>query len=291
MSAFIERWWRGRDPIVGIDIRDDGIVFADVDVRGATRWLAVDTRASPQVDRGLLSDTALFTSTLRDFIGAARCRIERCAVGMPESSTCIGRVTLPPEVMRKPEQTRYEAALERLYLSPHDVRGRIYACHGAAIDATTALVVAAKRKDVEALEEVVKTVGLELACLTPRIFSFHHLAALTGVVGDNSLTALVDSSQSSPGLYIFKGTYYHAMSRDYGGAIEELRNGVEEGNEREGQGEVTLIVNEPAGAEFPLAQRDLFSRVVSITEVPLPGVPRMDPCHVVATGLSLWEVL
>jgi hypothetical protein len=289
MNAFIERWWRGRDPIVGIDIRDDGIVFADVDVRGTTRWLAVDTGGSPQGHRSLLGDTALFKARLRDFIGDARFRIERCAVGIPETSTYIGRVSLPTTLMRRSKRARYEAALDQLYLRPKDVRGRIYPCHGDSTEATTVLVVAAKRVDVDPLEDAVRSAGLELACLTPRIFAFHHIADLAGAVRDNSLIALVDSSHRSQGVHLFKGAHYHAMNRDYGGASEELRNGVEGRNHGEGKGEVVLIMNEPAGTELCLAQRDLFSRAVSITELPLPGVPRMDPRHVVATGLSLWE--
>jgi hypothetical protein len=287
MRACIERWWFGRDPIVGIDIREDSVICADVDLRGTTRRLTIDSQVSPQGDRRVLGDTALFTSKLRDFIVTGSYRIERCAVGLPESFTYISWVTLPKEMFEKPERVRYEAALERIYLRPQDVRGRMYSLSGVN---SPFLVVASKVADVEPLEDAIRSLGVELTCLTPRVCAINHLIRLCGAEVTGDLVAYCDLSGTSSRFHLFRHTHYLNTFSEWSDILTEIDRVVDFGKGSSQKATLCLIVQGDRDKEDFLQHRHLSCEVAHLREVTLLGRLRLGTDLAAASALSLWEV-
>ncbi len=285
MKAFMERWWRGRDPIVGIDLREERIVFADVGLRGGSRWLTFGTDGSNSAPRGVLGDPRVFISNLREFIARGRLRVERCAVGLPESLTYISRVTLPQTLVGRSESVRYEAALERAYLRPRDVRGRIYPLRGGE---GLVLIVAATVSEIGPVEDAIRSVGIELACLTPRVVALHHLVTLSGVSAPGRRIVHCDPSVSSGHFHLFNGASYYGPIPDLQELVgERTQNGTVE--MRSGN-HLSLIIGGDSNKEAFLRTRCSFSRILRLSDIPLPGGLIVTPDQLVATALSLWEV-
>lgn len=284
MRVLIERWWRGRDPIVGIDIREDRIVFADVNLRGGSRWLTFENNGKRPGPRGVLGDSRVFISNLRDFIAGASLPPERCAVGIPESFTYVSRVSLPKELLGRSEQVRYEAALERVYLRPHDVRGRIYPARNGD---TTALVVAAKVSEVELLEDAVRSVGIELACLTPRVVALHHLVTLSRASVRGGLTVHFDRSVSSSHFHLFKGGVYYGVIPEWQELLRELDRDV--GSKMWSTSGISLIMRGAPDKEMLLRTRYGSAEATRLSDVSVPGGAPFASDQVAAGALSLWE--
>jgi Tfp pilus assembly PilM family ATPase len=222
MRDFLERWWYGREPILGIDIRDNGIVVADVDLRGKNQWHSSEALSTDSGAGGLLRDTRAFSSFLGDFISLSRTTLERCAVGFPASLTSISCLVLPHEVVERSEKVRYEAALERAHLRPQDVRGRVYSIRGGSAGGPNTLLVAAKAADVALLEDGVALAGLEISCLTPRVFALHHLVSLAGLVRNGERIVYSERSSRSSVLHLFKGSHYHSTICESGDLWKEM---------------------------------------------------------------------
>ena len=289
MRDFVERWWCGREPVLGIDIRDTGVVVADVNHRGKNRWRTADASWLRGEVGGVLKDTSALSALLSDFISASPTRIYRCAVAFPESLTSISWVTLPDELLGKSEGARYEAALERAYLRPQDVRGRVYLVPRSAAGSPNALLVAAKATDVALLEDSVALAGLELACLTPRVFALHHLVSLSGLLSTEDLVAYSDTSPKCPVFHLFQGARYRSTVREVGEFVREIERCVEESVQWSGSGRITLLSNgHDRNAAF-LQEKYASARSISISELALPGILTLDPEQVVAAALSLLE--
>lgn len=289
MRAFLERWWYGREPILGIDIRDDGIVVADVDLHGRNRWRKTDASSLHGGGSGMLKDTHAFSSLLRDFISSCPTRIGRCAVGFPDGLTSISWVTLPDDIASKSEEVRYEAALERLYLRPQDVRGRVYLVKQSSAGSPNALLVAAKAADVALLEDGVALAGLELACLTPRVFALHHLVSLSQLASNDHLIAYSDCSSQSFQFHLFKGPHYHSSTRDFGELVREIERCVEGSDQSNGCRDVTFLNNGHDKLAALLQHRIPSARVTSMSELLVPGSLKFEPDQGAAAALSLWE--
>ena len=294
MRAFLERWWHGRDPILGIDIRDNGIVIADVDLRGKNRWRTVDASAFDGDGcggvGGVLKDTRAFSSLLRDFISSSPMRIDRCAVAFPEGLTSISWVTLPNDIVDRSEEVRYEAALERVYLRPQDVRGRVYLVKRSSAGSPNALLVAAKAADVALLEDGVALAGLELACLTPRVFALHHLVSLSGLASNDHLIAFCDCSTQSSLFHLFKGPHYYSSTREFGELVREIERRVEGSDQSNGSGWVTFLSDGDDKKAALIRHRIPSARAISMNELLVPGLLKLDPEQAAAAALSLWEV-
>lgn len=286
MRAFLQRWWHGRDPILGIDVRDDSIVVSDINLSGSNRWLKISHGSREPGSRGPLVDPDLFISNIREFIAAGPLPIERCAVALPESLTYMASVTLPKNIPQKAEDVRYEAALEGAYLRRHDVRGAIYPlCE----DGSRVLVVAVKIAEVEALESALRLIGLEVSCLTPRVFALHHLVALSGVEVTADLVAFCDNTATIPQFHLFQCPFYLASARgwpDFLKALERIAYSERSENKRGG---ISLILHGQHPTEIGPQHRDLFYQVVNLTTVPLPRGLTLAQDQVVSAALSLWE--
>ena len=289
MRDFVERWWCGREPVLGIDIRDTGMVVADVNLRGKNRWRAVDASSLRGGVDGVLKDTRALSALLSEFISAAPTRIYRCAVAFPDSLTSITWITLPDEMMDKPEGVRYEAALERMYLRPQDVRGRVYLVPRSVARGANALLVAAKAADVALLEDSVALAGLELAYLTPRVFALHHLASFVGLISKQDLVAFSDPSPKSQVFHLFNGAYYHSTVRELGEFVREIERCVQGSVQSNGSGRIMLLSNGDDRTAALLKERYSSARSLSIVELALPGMLTLHPEQVVAAALSLVE--
>ena len=294
MRAFLERWWHGRDPILGIDIRDNGIVIADVDLQGRNRWRRVDASAFDGDGcggfGGVLRDARAFSSLLRDFISSSPMRMDRCAVAFPEGLTSISWVTLPNDIVDRSEEVRYEAALERVYLRPQDVRGRVYLVKRSSAGSPNALLVAAKAADVALLEDGVALAGLELACLTPRVFALHHLVSLSGLASNDHLIAYCDCSTQSSFYHLFNGPHYYSSTREFGELVREIERRVEGSDQSSDSGWVTFLSNGDDKKAALLQHRIPLARAIPMNELLVPGLFKFDPEQAAAAALSLWEV-
>lgn len=284
MRSFIERWWYGRDPIIGIDIREDRIVFADVDVEGGSRWLTFENHAKRADAGGLLGNAQVFISNLQDFIAEGFFSPERCAVGVPESFIYVSRVSLPEELTTRSERVRYEAALERVYLRPHEVRGCIYPLRDGY---ASVLVVAAKVSEVEPLEDAVRSVGIELACLTPRVVALHHLATLSRGRVRGDLTVYCDPSVSARHFHVFKGGAYYGAIPEWHELLRELNDDVE--SQMWSTAGISLIMRGDPDKEMLLRTRYGSAQATRLSDVSLPVEVTFAPDQVAAGALSLWE--
>lgn len=289
MRDFVERWWTGREPILGIDICDTGVVVADVSLRGKNRWRRVDASSLGGGVCGALKDTHALSALLRDFISDSPTRIYRCAVAFPESITSFAWVTLPDEMLDKPEEVRYEAALDRAYLRPQDVRGRVCLIQRSAAEGPNALLVAAKAADVVLLEESVALAGLELACLTPRVFALHHLVSLSGLLSKEDLFAYSISSPQTPVFHLFQGARYHSTVRVVGDFVKEIKRYVEGRIPLRTAGGLTLLSDANDRNAALLQETYALVRSLSMSELASPGMLTLDPRQVVAAALSLLE--
>lgn len=289
MRAFVERWWYGREPSLGIDIRDNGIVFADVDRRGNNWWRRVDAPSPHLGERGILSDTRTFASLIHDFISSSPSRIARCAVGLSESLASMYWITLPEDVVGKSEQVRLEAALERAYLRPQDVKGRVYVVNRSSVSSANALLVAAKSADVALLEDAVAAAGLELACLTPRVLAFHHLISLSRIVSNDALFAYCDPAAPSPMFHLFNRSLYHATTREFSEVVKEIERCMNGNDPSSGYASITFIPNGDTESTALLQRLYPSARVITMSDVVIPGIPPLHPEEVAAAALSLWE--
>lgn len=277
MRSWIDRWWYGYDPIVGIDIRDDRIMFAHVDRRGTSRWIELVNSSATRIERGMVHDREIFISALKDFTERNADSIQRCAVALPESLTYLSRVTLPEALRGKAEGMRYEAALEQVYLRPHDVRGKLYPLRKDPRNEDAALLVAVKVTDVEPLEEAIAMAGVELACLTPRVLALHHLVTRVASAVSNETVAYSDLYATPPYLHLFTNSEYHTTLREWSGSGAELDH------------VSWFVVNGPHESEVQVQRRYPSSRVVSLRSLVMPDTVALDPKQVVAGALSLWE--
>lgn len=277
MRSWIDRWWRGHDPIVGIDIRDDRIIFAHVDSRGTNRWIELETSSAPRIEREMVCDRAILISALKDFTKRAGGAIHRCTVALPESVTYLTRVILPEALRGRPEGMRYEAALEQVYLRPHDVRGKLYPLRKDLRNEDAGLLVAVKVADVGPLEEAITMAGVEVACLTPRVLALHHLVTRLASAVSNETVAYCDLYSTPPYLHLFTNSEYHITLREWSGSGAELD-------------EVScFVVNGPLESEAHVQRRYPSSRVVSLCSLVVPASVVLEPKQVVAGALSLRE--
>jgi hypothetical protein len=289
MRDFVERWWCGREPVLGLDIRDTGMVVADVNLRGKNRWRTVDASSLHGGVGGVLKDTRALSSLLREFVSSSPTRVYRCAVAFPESLTSISWLTLSADIVDKPERVRFEAALERLYLRPQDVKGRVYLIKRSAAESPNALLVAAKAADVALLEDSVGLAGLELACLTPRVFALHHLVSLSGLLSTEALVAYSDPSPKSPLFHLFNRSHYHSTVRELGEFLRGVERYMEASSRSNGSGRITLLSNGDDRTAALLQDRYTSARVIPMREFVLGGTLTLDPEQVVASALSLFE--
>lgn len=289
MRDFVDRWWHGREPILGIDICDTGVVVADVNLRGKNRWRRADASSPSGGGSGALSDMHELSELLRDFISDSPTRLYRCAVAFPESLTSFAWVTLPDEMVDKPEEVRYEAALDRAYLRPQDVRGRVCIVKRSGAEGPNALLIVAKASDVAILEDSVALAGLEVAYLTPRVFALHHLVLLAGLPSKEELFAYLDPSAYSPVFHLFQGARYHSTVRGLGEFVREIERYVEHCVLSRGPGGITLLSEGDDRNAQLLQERYPLVRSLFMGELALPGKLTLDPQQVVAASLSLVE--
>jgi hypothetical protein len=210
-------------------------------------------------------------------------------VAFPESLTSISWVTLPGDILDKSEGVRFEAALERVYLRPQDVKGRVYPLKRSAAESPNTLLVAAKAADVALLEDSVALAGLELACLTPRVFALHHLVSLSGLLSTEALVVYSDPSPTSSVFHLFNRSHYHSTVRELGEFLREVERYIKESGQSNGSGVITLLGNGDDRNAALLQERHASTRVMSVNELALPGTLTLDPEQAVAAALSLLE--
>ncbi|MEY4668887.1 MAG: hypothetical protein RL518_1586 [Pseudomonadota bacterium] len=277
MRGFVKKWWYGHDPIVGIDIREEGVVLVVVDLQGAHRSIELELSSTTSGGRGGFHNQPLISAALKDFVGSGRDAIRRCAVALPEGLTYISRISLPAALWRKPEHIRYEAALEQVYLRPSDVRGKLYPLKRDPQGKYAAILVAAKVTDVQEIEEAIAKAGIEISYLTPRVFVGQHPRLARGDGAHNGLVAHCDLYATPPHIHVFSNSEYELSLRDWsptGADFEKVS---------------LFVVNGPHESEAAVRNRYPASRVVPLSSLVLPPQLVLDPKKVVAAALSLWE--
>jgi hypothetical protein len=219
--------------------------------------------------------------SLREFIAAGPFRRERCAVGLPESFTYISRVILPKELAQRSERIRYEAALERVFLRSNEVRGKLYPLPESDY---SFLVVAAKVGDVEPVEDVIRSAGIELTCLTSRVFALHHLAMLLGADVAGDLIACYPLSSNSHQFHLFECGHYISTIRDWSDLLRELDRAANEAKR------LSLLVCGDHERDIFLKRRYSSFQFINVGQFSLLGSFALAPERSVAGALSLWEV-
>jgi hypothetical protein len=150
------------------------------------------------------------------------------------------------------------------------------------------LVVAVKISEIEPVEDAIRSVGIELACLTPRVVALHHLVTLSGVLVSGRRIVHCDPSVSSGYFHLFNGASYY-------GPIPDLRELVgdrtQDGTvEMKSRNNLSLIIGGDSNKEAFLGAQCSFSQVLRLSDIPLPGGLIVTPDQLAATALSLWEV-
>jgi hypothetical protein len=289
MRAVFEKWLLGRDPILGIDLRDDRIVFADVNLRGGNRWKTIRNEPSQPSGRELVKDRSLFMDMLGDVIAGGASRIERCALCIPEELSYISWVTLPKELSEKSEQVRYEAALERIYLRPQDVRGQAYYLTESLTGETRVLVVAIKEADVVPVEDCIRSANVEISCITPRVFALHHLSIISGVVTLDEAVAYHAISRVCPQFHLFTRGRYQASAREWSELVPLLCQERDGENRPEPDSKLSIVVDGSPTTTAFVMQGEISERIINLSKVRLGGSLVLDPDEVAAAALSLWE--
>jgi hypothetical protein len=188
---------------------------------------------------------------------------------------------------------RCNAALERAFLRPQDVKAQIHQAVSLPNGGSEVLLIAAKLPLVEALEEVCRSVALDLTYMLPRPFVLHYAAALWGAqVGDGKV-AYIDPSSRGPILYLFNEDTYCGTLNELPETVAELRRKFlsEESQERsdEATTELSLVVNGPQGLSAKISERYGSSCVHDLGSLPLARHLPARPTYLVSHALSQWE--
>ena len=293
MRAFIDRWWFGREPILGMDIRDDGVTCARVDRYGGARYVDIEASSVELLAGEFFHDPSRYAAVLCELTEERNPTVRRCAVALPVSASFVSWVSLPPHLDKSSNSIRCNAALERAFLRPQDVKARIHQDLSLPNGESMVLLIAAKLPLAEALEEVCRSVDLELTYLLPRPFVLHYAAALWGgQVGDGKV-AYVDPSSRGPILYLFNEDTYCGTLNELPETVAELRRKFlsEESQERsdEATTELSVVVNGPQALATTISERYSSICIQPLGALPLARHLPTRPTHLVSHALSQWE--
>jgi hypothetical protein len=294
MRAFIDRWWFGREPILGMDIRDDGIRCARVDRWGSATYVDMEVSSADLLSGDCFHDPSRCIALLRALRNKGKPTVRRCAVALPVSASFTSWVSLPSHFGTRSNTVRCNAALERVFLRPHDVKARIDQAISLPNGESMVLLTAAKLPLVEALEEVCRSVDLELTYLLPRPFALHYAAALWGRPVCDGKVVYVDTSSAGPILYLFnQGTYRRTLSDlpETGDGLRRKFMPEEEDGRSDGATEVlSLVVHGTQVLSTMLSERYGSSCVLNLQDLPLARkLPSGNGRHLISHALSRWE--
>ncbi len=293
MRAFIDRWWFGREPILGMDIRDDGVTCARVDRYGGARYVDIETSSAELLAGEFFHDPSRYAAVLRELTEERKPTVRRCAVALPVSASFVSWVSLPPHLGALSDTVLCHAALERAFLRPQDVKARIHHAISLPNGGSTVLLIAAKLPLVGALEEVCRSVALDLSYLLPRPFVLHYAASLWGGRVGNGQVAYVDPSSTGPILYLFNEDTYCGTLNELPETVDELRGKFISGDSDDQSDEPTavlsLVVNGPQALYTMISERYSSSCVQLLGSLPVARHLPARNSQLVAHALSQWE--
>lgn len=294
MRALIDRWWFGREPILGMDIRDDGITCARVDTRGGARFVDINASSAALLAGDFFHDASRCIEGFRELTAKRKPTVRRCAVALPVRASFASWVSLPSDLGARSDTARCHAALERAFLRPQDVKARIHQAITLPNGQSMVLLIAAKLPLVEALQEVCRTVDLEITYLLPRPFILRYAAVLWGGREVNGQVAYVDPSSMGPVLYIFDNDTYRRTLYELPESVNELRRAFLFGESSDrfdaATEKVSFVVNGPPALSAMISERYGSSSVHNLEDLPLARhLPAHNDRRVVAHALSRWE--
>lgn len=293
MRDFIDRWWFGREPILGMDIRDDGITCARVDRDGGARYVDIEASSAEVLAGEFFHDPSRYTAVLCKLREERKPTVRRCAVALPVSASFVSWVSLPAHLAARSHSVRCHAALERAFLRPQDVKARIHQALSLPNGDSMVLLIAAKLPLVEALEEVCRSVALDLTYLLPRSFVLHYAAALWGGPVGNGKVAYVDPSSKGPILYLFNEDSYCGTLYELPETVAELRRKFlcEASEQRSDKAttELSLVVNGSQALSTTISERYNSICIHPLGSLPLARHLPARTTHLVSHALSRWE--
>ena len=208
MRDFYLRWWRGSEPVVGMEVRDDVVLCAQSTTRTAaqesSKRFSIPLPLGV-VENGRMRDPLRLVSSLRDSLELSQLSGCRCAVAIPANATFSAQLAVPDDVVFTNEGEACEWALTRLSFDPSYVCGKVYLDESDFDSGRRLLVVATKRSVQEMFREVFEAVGLEFSCLTLRSLALHKGAAMLPRHLRKTGTVWVDLTDRSAALHLFEG--------------------------------------------------------------------------------------
>jgi hypothetical protein len=155
------------------------------------------------------------------------------------------------------------------------------------------LLIAAKLPLVGALEEVCRSVALDLSYLLPRPFVLHYAASLWGGRVGNGQVAYVDSSSTGPILYLFNQNTYRGTLYELPETVDELRgkfiSGDSDNQSDEPTAVLSLVINGTQGLYTMISERYSSSCVHLLGSLPVARHLPARNSQLVAHAISQWE--
>lgn len=293
MRAFIDRWWFGREPILGMEIRDDGITCARVDRHGGASYVDIEASAAELRAGEFFHDPSRYAAVLRELTEKRKPTVRRCAVALPVSASFASWVSLPAHLDMCSSAVRCNAALERAFLRPKDVKARIHQTISLPSGGSMALLLAAKLPLVEALQEMCRSVALDLTYLLPRPFVLHYVAALWGGRVATGQVAYVDAFPTGPILYLFKEDTYRRTLYELPESVHEVRRaflcGESDVRLDDAIEELSFVINGPQALSAMISERCRSKYVHHLGSLPLARNIATRYSNLIPYALSLWE--
>lgn len=277
-----------------MDLRDDGITCACVDTRGGARFVDINASSADLLAGDFFHDASRCIEVLRELTAKRKPTVRRCAVALPVSASFASWVSLPSHLGARSKTARCHAALERAFLRPQDVKARIHQAISLPNGQSMVLLIAAKLPLVEALQEVCRSVDLEISYLLPRPFVLHYAAVLWGGRVENGQVAYVDPSSRGPILYMFDEDTYRRTLYELPESVNELRRAFLSGESDDrfdaATEEVSFVVNGPQALSAMITERYGSRCVHNLEDLPLARhLPARNGRHLVSHALSQWR--
>lgn len=206
MRELLDRWWRGVEETIAIDVRGADLIVAR---RGARSLFSDWTIPLPEsvvsdVARGQKAAVESICHIVRDCVGDVDPRFARLGVSLPSQSVLVARLPSVSSLSASSPQGALEWARDSLSLDDVNYITRLssYRVDG---DSERVSVVSTKRVVVDLWESVANTLGFELTVVAPRACCIHRAASGSDSTESCLSTVWIDMTESKPCVHQFYG--------------------------------------------------------------------------------------
>lgn len=207
MRHVINRWWRGIEESIVVDVRATGLLMA----RRPTKKGAAFSESPIPLAESLVTDVmsglgereALVCSLLRACLDDVDTRYARLGVSLPSQSILVST----PLVENAQTDSNIDRMWEGIYdaLSLDQAHYIVRAIpHRTDTGSESSVIIATKRAIVEFWERVAQALGIELTMVVPRACALHSAGCRRNSVERHLTTVWVDVTEQSPRAHRFE---------------------------------------------------------------------------------------